>query len=109
MWPASMIVGLPCPFTSAMLLPATSPLTFANWRAWSRQTLAGADSKPEGPGVSSSFFRNVIDSGENIAPNILPHENICPDKYSRASLCSVPAAGVGTIERRISAHQRHQL
>jgi hypothetical protein len=33
MWPASMIVGLPAPFTSARLLPATSPLTFENFFA----------------------------------------------------------------------------
>src|SRR6266566_4509720 len=62
-----MIVGLPPPFTSARVLPATSPLTFANCFAWSRHTFAGADSKPEGPGVSRSFFKKVRDSEEIIS------------------------------------------
>src|SRR3979411_926120 len=66
MWPASMIVGLPSLFPSARLVPATSPLTFANCLACSRHTFAGADSKPEGPGVSSSFLRKPRDSEEII-------------------------------------------
>jgi hypothetical protein len=45
-----MIVGEPSGFTSAMLLPATSPFTFANFAACSRQTFAGAASNPEGAG-----------------------------------------------------------
>src|SRR2546423_220959 len=59
-----MMVGLPSALTSARLLPATSPLTFANFFACSRQILAGAASNPDGPGVSSSFLRKVIDSAE---------------------------------------------
>src|SRR5436190_1917796 len=60
-WPASMIVGAPDGFTTAMLLPATSFETSANPRASSRQTLAGADSKPDGPGVSSSRLRKPME------------------------------------------------
>jgi len=55
-----MIVGLPPPFTSARLLPATSPLTFANFFACSRQTLAGAASKPDGPGVSTAGGSSLV-------------------------------------------------
>src|SRR3979411_527692 len=66
MWPASMIVGLPSLFPSARLVPATSPDTFANCFACSRHTFAGADSKPDGPGVSSSFLRKPRDSEEII-------------------------------------------
>src|SRR3954465_14986635 len=66
MCPASMIVGPPDPFTSARLLPATSPLTVENCLACSHQILAGAPSKPEGPGVSRSFLRKLSESGEII-------------------------------------------
>src|SRR6266480_1989544 len=66
MCPASMIVGLPPPFASARLFPATSPDTFANCFACSRHTLAGAASNPDGPGVSRSFFRKESDSDEII-------------------------------------------
>src|SRR5689334_9821563 len=59
-----MMVGLPSLLTSARLLPATSPLTFANFFACSRQTLAGAASNPDGPGVSRSFLRKLRDSAE---------------------------------------------
>ena len=44
-----------------MLLPCTSDSTFANFAASSRHTRAGAASKPDGPGVSSSRFRKVTD------------------------------------------------
>src|SRR4029450_13970108 len=64
MCPASMIVGAPAPFTDAMLFPATSFDTSANARASSRQSLAGADSNPDGPGVSSSCFRNEMEELE---------------------------------------------
>src|SRR6266852_2498340 len=57
-----MIIGLPLPFTSSRLLPATSPLTFANFFAYSRHSFAGAASKPEGPGVSRSCFKKLRDS-----------------------------------------------
>src|ERR1700681_1099994 len=70
MWPASMIVGPPLPFTSARLFPATSPVTFANCFACSRHTFAGADSKPDGPGVSSSFLRKPSDSEEIIRERV---------------------------------------
>src|SRR5258705_13478537 len=63
MWPASITVGVPPLFTSARLLPATSPDTLANFLACSRQTFAGAASNPDGPGVSRSFFRKERDSG----------------------------------------------
>src|SRR5215207_6719360 len=58
-----MIVGVPSGFTSAMLLPATSPRTAAKAPASSRHARAGAPSKPEGPGVSRSRFRKVTDAG----------------------------------------------
>src|SRR5687767_357985 len=68
MCPSSMIVGDPCGLTTAMLFPATSELTScANVFASSRQTLAGADSKPEGPGVSSRRFRKAIEESFSIA------------------------------------------
>src|SRR3982751_4557352 len=66
MWPASMIVGDPPGFTVAMLLPATSPRTSANDRASSRQTRAGAVSKPDGPGVSRRRFRKASEGWEII-------------------------------------------
>jgi hypothetical protein len=47
-----------------MELPATSAVTAANFAASVRQTFAGADSKPEGPGVSSSCLRKVNESLE---------------------------------------------
>src|SRR6185437_11683645 len=56
-----MMVGRPLGFTVAMLLPCTSDCTVANFAASSRQTRAGADSKPDGPGVSSRRFRKVVD------------------------------------------------
>src|SRR6185503_13514968 len=68
-WPANITVGLPPPFTSARLLPATSPDTLANCLACSRQTFAGAASNPDGPGVSRSFFRKERDSEEIIRFN----------------------------------------
>src|SRR5215208_677957 len=66
MWPASMMVGDPPGLTTARLLPVTSFVTSANARASSRHTLAGADSKPEGPGVSSSRLRNAIEDSESM-------------------------------------------
>ena len=66
MWPSSMIVGEPPGFTSAMLLPATSVVTSAKARASSRQTRAGADSNPEGPGVSSRRLRKAIEDSESM-------------------------------------------
>src|SRR5688572_9876682 len=57
-----MIVGEPLGLISARLLPATSPRTsVANVFASSRQTRAGTDSNPDGPGESSKRFRKVID------------------------------------------------
>src|SRR5580700_1427475 len=57
-----MTVGAPPGLTVAMLLPATSPRTSAKVRARSRHRRAGAASKPEGPGVSSSALRNATAS-----------------------------------------------
>src|SRR5262245_2324357 len=59
MCPASMSRGDPFAFTTATELPCTSALTAsANLPTSSRQTRAGAASKPDGPGVSSSRFKN---------------------------------------------------
>src|SRR6266540_4574787 len=59
MWPASMSRGAPWGLSAAMELPCTSAFTSsAKALNSSRQTRAGAVSKPEGPGVSSSRFRN---------------------------------------------------
>src|SRR5438094_829061 len=65
MWPASIIVGLPPLFTSAMLLPWTSAVTFANEAAYLRQSFAGAASNPDGPGVSRSDLRKVSESADS--------------------------------------------
>ncbi len=65
-WPASMIVGRPLAFTSAMLLPCTSAVTLANVDAYFRQSFAGALSKPDGPGVSRRLFRKVSDSADKL-------------------------------------------
>src|SRR5829696_3779787 len=66
MCPASMMVGAPFGFTTARLLPATSFETSANAPASSRQTRAGADSNPEGPGVSRSRFRKAMEDSESM-------------------------------------------
>src|SRR5688572_6110939 len=66
MCPASMMVGAPAGFTVAMLLPATSPRTSAKAAASSRQTRAGADSNPDGPGVSSRRLRKAIEESLNM-------------------------------------------
>src|SRR5450830_1703989 len=67
MCPASMMVGAPSGLTTAKELPCTSRSTLAaNRRASSRQMAAGADSKPEGPGVSSSRRSNASEASENI-------------------------------------------
>src|SRR5687767_8139716 len=66
MCPASMIVGAPAGLTVAILLPATSPRTSAKAAASSRQTRAGADSNPDGPGVSSRRFRNAMEESLNM-------------------------------------------
>src|SRR4030095_8709623 len=66
MWPASMIVGDPAGLTTAVLLPATSFDTSAKVAASSRQSLAGADSKPDGPGVSSNRLRNASEESESM-------------------------------------------
>jgi len=66
MWPASMMVGEPSPLTTARLLPATSFVTSANGRASSRQMFAGADSNPDGPGVSRRRFRNPMEESESM-------------------------------------------
>src|SRR5688572_18011405 len=60
-----MIVGEPLGLISARLLPATSPRTsLAKVFASSRQTRAGIDSNPDGPGESSKRFRKLSeDSG----------------------------------------------
>src|ERR671914_2560107 len=63
MWPANITRGPPFPPTCASELPATSACTdWANRPASARQTRAGAASKAEGPGVSSSRLRNASDS-----------------------------------------------
>jgi hypothetical protein len=54
-----------------MLLPVTSFETSANARASSRQTLAGADSKPDGPGVSSRRFKNVIEDSDSMPSTLM--------------------------------------
>src|SRR5688500_17187589 len=70
MWPASMIVGAPPALTTAMLLPATSQDTSAKARASLRHTLAGADSNPDGPGVSSSRLRKAVDDSVSMVAYI---------------------------------------
>src|SRR5213596_2946181 len=68
MWPSSMMVGEPLGFTSAMLLPATSPVTFsANVPASSRQTRAAGPSKPDGAGESRRRLRNASEAGLSTA------------------------------------------
>ena len=59
MCPASIRRGFPFGFRAATELPCTSAQTSsAKPSASARHTRAGACSKPEGPAVSSSFFRN---------------------------------------------------
>src|SRR5439155_208654 len=59
MWPANITRGLPLGFKTATELPCTSARTSsANSPTSSRHTRPGACSKPDGPAVSSSFFRN---------------------------------------------------
>src|SRR5512143_1641764 len=66
-WPSSIIVGDPLGLTSAMLLPATSLVTFsAKVDASSRQTRAAGPSNPDGPGVSSRRLRKASEDGLNI-------------------------------------------
>src|SRR5258706_5338189 len=58
-WPANITRGLPLGFRTATELPCTSARTSsAKPPTSSRQTRPGACSKPDGPAVSSSFFRN---------------------------------------------------
>ena len=67
MWPSSMIVTAPPALTSAMLLPATSTLTFsAKVSASARQARAAAVSNPEGAGASRRRFRKVTEDGLSI-------------------------------------------
>src|SRR5262249_5409821 len=64
MCPANITLGRPARLIVANELPFTSLLTpSANRSASVRHSRAGADSKADGPGVSSSDFRNVSDSG----------------------------------------------
>src|SRR3954470_15366891 len=64
MWPASITRGDPPPSRVATEFPATSACTeWANFAASARHTRPGAASKEDGPGVSRSSFRKVIDSG----------------------------------------------
>src|SRR5258708_38827712 len=58
-WPANITRGFPFGFKTATELPCTSARTSsAKPPTSSRQTRPGACSKPDGPAVSSSFFRN---------------------------------------------------
>src|SRR5512141_1243438 len=82
-----MTVGEPSGFTSAMLLPVTSARTLANFSASWRQTLAGAPSNPEGPGVSSSFLRNC-----NASSLIILYWLFVLGEYSTALCISVTYA-----------------
>jgi hypothetical protein len=68
MWPSSMIVGAPPGFTSAMLFPATSVVTFANELASVRHTRAATVSNPEGAGASSRRLRNAMEGWLSIGP-----------------------------------------
>src|ERR1700754_2311865 len=71
MWPSSMIVGDPPGLISAMLLPATSVVTFsANVAASSRQTRAAGASKPEGAGVSNKRFKKASEDGLNMSSRV---------------------------------------
>src|SRR4051795_10626309 len=64
MWPASITRGDPPPSSVAKEFPATSACTdWANFAASVRHTFPGAASKEDGPGVSNSSLRKVIDSG----------------------------------------------
>src|SRR3954462_8540036 len=64
MWPASITRGDPPSSRVAKEFPATSACTdWANFAASARHTLPGAASNEDGPGVSNSSFRKVIDSG----------------------------------------------
>src|SRR5687768_16477840 len=94
MCPASMMVGAPAGLTVAMLLPATSPRTSAKAATSSRQTRAGADSNPDGPGVSSRRFRNAMEESLNmrvdseeakrpVAPRSMDHETRTAGKRAR--------------------------
>jgi hypothetical protein len=59
-----MMVGEPPGLISAMLLPATSVVTFsAKLDASSRHTRPAGPSKPDGAGVSSNRFRNASEDG----------------------------------------------
>src|SRR5260221_3649905 len=112
MWPASMIVGVPSVFTSAMLLPATSPRTLENFAASSRQTFAGADSNPEGPGVSSSLCRKPSESSLNIISPEL-RENVralyeLRPEYSTRSCDPVTYANETSIPCNRRAHSAHK-
>src|SRR5262245_65601299 len=70
-----MIVGEPPGLISAMLLPATSPVTFvADVDASSRHTLAAGPSNPEGAGVSSRRFRNASEDGLSMSARVESEE-----------------------------------
>src|SRR2546426_5330001 len=73
MCPANITRGRPPRLTVANELPLTSPSTPSAKRSASvRHSRAGADSKADGPGVSSSDFRNVSESGFMVTGNLAP-------------------------------------